>query len=106
MTEIEGFKDQPVVDSAGAKLGIAEELYGDGTTGRPRWLKIKSRWLHHRRYFVALRGAQTGSKEVVVAFDKETVRRAPLVHHEGSLTPPEDAELTAYYSEAAETNEP
>ena len=52
-----------------------------------------------------MRDAKTADGDVVVAFDKETVRRAPLVDHEGSLTPPEASELGAYYAKASDASE-
>jgi uncharacterized protein YrrD len=100
MAKIASFRGRPVVDRSGARIGTLDDYYKDDVTGRPLWLKVKARWLH-RSYFVASRGARPSGDSVIVAFDSDVVRRAPVVGHEGSLTPAEDAVLEAYYNEAA-----
>ena len=97
MTKIGNFRGHPVLDRDGNKIGTLDDYYKDDATGRPMWLKVKARWLRHRNYFISLRGAKPNGDSVVVAFDSDFIRHAPLIAHDGALSPAEDAELDHYY---------
>jgi len=90
--------EQPVI-SGGVKLGKLDDYYKDDITGRPLWLKVKSRRFGHS-FFVALRGAKPSGDNVVVAFEKNVIKQAPLADHNGPLTTDEDAQLERYYGTA------
>jgi hypothetical protein len=102
MPKIGDFRGHPVVDRSGTKLGTLDDYYKDDLTGRPLWLKVKARWLR-RTYFIALKGAKPNGNRIVVGYDAEVVRHAPVVAHEGPLSPTEDALLDGYYRKSAPT---
>jgi len=85
------------VDRQGDKIGTVSEVYTDDTTGRPEWLAIKTGMFGTHISFVPLEGADLRGDDVVVAYDKDTVKDAPHVEPDDHLTPEEEQRLYRHY---------
>ena len=74
---IEGWRGQPVVDSAGEQLGKLDEVYFDRGTGTPILASVKSGLLGRRSSLVPIDGASVGRDYLRVAYTREVVDQAP-----------------------------
>jgi len=86
-----------VVSSAGEKIGGIGQIYLDDATGEPDFVTVKSGLFGSAQSFVPLQGAEARGDDVVVAYDKDTVKGAPRVDDDGSIAPEEEQQLFAYY---------
>jgi hypothetical protein len=84
-------------DGNGDKIGEIEEVYLDAETDVPAWAVVKTGLLGTKRVFVPLRDASEEETRVVVPYDKETVKEAPDVDHDGALSKDEEAALLRHY---------
>jgi sporulation protein YlmC with PRC-barrel domain len=94
---IEGWRGQPVVDSAGEQLGKLDEVYFDQSTGTPMLIAIKSGLLGRRSSLVPIEGASVGRDYVRVPYTQETVEQAPGVSGDGAPAGQELYALGAAY---------
>jgi hypothetical protein len=81
----------------GEKLGSIEEVYLDADTDEPAWAVVQTGLLGTRRTFVPLCDASHGDGELSVPYDKETVKEAPQVAHDGAISKDEEARLLRHY---------
>jgi len=86
--------------SQGDKVGKIGQIYLDDESGRPSWVTVKTGLFGTQESFVPLPGAELDGVDVVVSYDKETIKGAPRVDSDGSLTPQEEKLLYSYYFEA------
>jgi hypothetical protein len=86
--------------SSGDKIGSIVQLYLDDETGRPSWVTVKTGLFGAQESFVPLAGADLSGINVVVPYDKDTIKGAPRVETGGSLTPDEERRLYSYYFDA------
>ena len=86
-----------VVDSDGDKIGGVGQIYLDDQTGEPNWVTAKTGLFGTSESFVPLSGASVSGSDIVVAYDKATVKDAPRVEADGHLAPEEEDALYAYY---------
>ncbi len=89
-----------VVDQSGGKVGKVSSIFLDDETGQPEWLAISTGMFGNRSSFVPLQGANATDDQLVVGWDKATIKDAPQVDDDsdGHLTPEEEQELYRYYN--------
>ena len=86
-----------VVTEGGDKVGDIGQLYLNDKTGAPAWVTVKTGLLGTGESFVPLDGARVEGDDVVVGFDKDTIKAAPRVDADGSITPDEEQSLYRHY---------
>jgi hypothetical protein len=86
-----------VVGPDGAKIGGIGQIYTDDQTGEPAWVTVKTGLFGTAESFVPLTGANVSGDDLQVTFDKATVKDAPRVDADGSISPEEEDTLYTYY---------
>ena len=86
-----------VIDANGNKIGSVGQIYLDDQTGEPNWVTAKTGLFGTSESFVPLSGASLSGSDIVVTYDKDTVKDAPRVEADAHLTPEEEESLYAYY---------
>ena len=86
-----------VVSSDGDKIGSIGQIYLDDNTGEPEWVTVKTGLFGTSESFVPLDDATLSGGDLVVKYDKATVKDAPRVDADGSITPEEEDTLYSYY---------
>jgi uncharacterized protein (TIGR02271 family) len=86
-----------VLSTSGDKIGSIGQVYVDDTTGEPSWVTAKTGLFGTSESFVPLQGAKVNGSDVVVNYDKDTVKDAPRMDADGSLSPEEEETLYSYY---------
>jgi uncharacterized protein (TIGR02271 family) len=86
-----------VIDSDGDKIGSIGQIYLDDQTGEPNWVTAKTGLFGTAESFVPLSGASVSGSDIVVTYDKATVKDAPRVDADGHLSPEEEDALYRYY---------
>jgi sporulation protein YlmC with PRC-barrel domain len=95
--ELSGVYDGDVLSTSGEKIGSVGQIYLDDQTGEPTFVTANTGLFGMSQSFVPLRGARVENGNVVVDFDKTTVKDAPRINDDGSLSPAEEDQLYAYY---------
>src|SRR6188472_4533061 len=95
--QIDGITDGDVVSTNGDKIGGIGQIYLDDRTGEPNWVTVKTGLFGTSESFVPLDGAELRGRDIVVKYDKATVKDAPRVDADGSITPEEEEALYSYY---------
>ncbi len=95
--QIDGLTDGNVVSTNGDKIGGIGQIYLDDNTGEPNWVTAKTGLFGTSESFVPLDGASLSGGNVVVKYDKATVKDAPRVDADGSISPEEEDALYSYY---------
>jgi uncharacterized protein (TIGR02271 family) len=96
-SDLTAVRDGNVVSASGEKIGSIGQIYLDDQTGEPSFVTANTGLFGLKQSFVPLQGARVQDGDVVVDYDKETVKDAPRIDDDGSLTPAEEDELYAYY---------
>jgi uncharacterized protein (TIGR02271 family) len=96
-SDLTAVRDGNVVSASGEKIGSIGQIYLDDQTGEPSFVTANTGLFGLKQSFVPLQGARLQDGDVVVDYDKETVKDAPRIDDDGSLTPAEEDELYAYY---------
>jgi len=86
--------------TSGDKIGNIGQVYLDDESGQPSWVTVKTGLFGTQESFVPLGRAEVDGVDVVVPYDKQTIKDAPRVETGGSLTPQEEKRLFAYYYDA------
>ena len=86
--------------ASGDKIGRVGQIYLDDDSGHPSWVTVKTGLFGTQESFVPLGKADVDGADIVVPYDKETIKGAPRVDTGGSLTPQEEKRLFAYYFDA------
>ena len=86
-----------VVGPDGAKIGSIGQVYLDDDNGSPEWVTVTTGLFGTSESFVPLTGAQARGNNIAVDFDKQTIKDAPRVDADGSLSPQEEEQLFAHY---------
>ena len=81
----------------GDKIGGIGQIYLDDNTGEPKWVTVKTGLFGTSESFVPLDGASLSGGDIVVKYDKATVKDAPRVDADGNITPEEEEALYSYY---------
>ena len=95
--QIDGITDGNVVSTNGDKIGGIGQVYLDDNTGEPNWVTVKTGLFGTSESFVPLDGADLRGGDIVVKYDKATIKDAPRVDADGSITPEEEDALYSYY---------
>jgi hypothetical protein len=95
--DLSGVYTGDVLSASGEKIGSVGQLYLDDQTGEPTFVTANTGLFGMSQSFVPLRGARVENGNVVVDFDKTTVKDAPRIDDDGSLSPAEEDQLYAYY---------
>jgi len=105
--DLTGWIGNTVVDSAGGKVGKVSQIYLDDETGQPEWLTVNTGLFKSRSSFVPLEGARADGDQLVLDYDKDTVKGAPQVEDDadGYLTPEEERQLYQYYGRSGYVSE-
>src|SRR3712207_5392160 len=87
-----------VVDNDGDKIGKVSQVFLDDQTGNPEWVTVTTGLFGTAESFIPLNQASVRGDEIVVPYDKSTVKGAPRVQDSnGHLSESEEAELYRYY---------
>ena len=86
-----------VVTTDGDKIGSIGQIYLDDNTGQPEWVTVKTGLFGTSESFVPLDGATLSGGDLAVKYDKATIKDAPRVDADGSITPEEEETLYSYY---------
>jgi len=95
--QIASVTDGNVLDANGNKIGRVGQIYLDDQTSEPNWVTVKTGLFGASESFVPVSGASIQGSDIVVTYDKETVKDAPRVDADGHLSPEEEDSLYAYY---------
>jgi uncharacterized protein (TIGR02271 family) len=95
--DLAGLRDGNVISSSGDKIGSIGQVYLDDQTGEPTFVTANTGLFGMKQSFVPLRGARVQDGDVIVDYDKDTVKDAPRIDDDGSLTPEEEDQLYSYY---------
>ena len=85
-----------MVDSDGDKIGTVSGVYVDDETGEPSWLAVTTGWFGTNVSFVPFEGAHLAGDDVVVAYQKDTVKDAPNFDADGHLNRDKEYNLYEY----------
>ena len=97
-SDLAGLRDGNVVSASGDKIGSVGQVYLDDQTGEPTFVTANTGLFGMSQSFVPLQGARVQDGDLVVDYDKETVKDAPRIDDDGSLSPEEEDQLYSYYS--------
>jgi uncharacterized protein (TIGR02271 family) len=87
-----------VVGTDGDKIGKVGQVFLDDATGNPEWVTVATGLFGTGESFIPLNQATIRGDEIVVPYDKSTVKGAPRVEDaNGHLSESEEAELYRYY---------
>jgi uncharacterized protein (TIGR02271 family) len=88
-----------VVDASGAKVGKVADVFVDDETGAFNWISVNTGMFAKKSSFVPMEGAQADGDDLVIAWDKATVKDAPQVDddEDGHVTQDQENELYRYY---------
>ncbi len=97
--QIRSVLDHPVHDAEGNRIGKADHLFLDDTTGKPEWVSVKTGWFGSSESFVPIRDATIVDDHLEVPYPKATVKDAPNVDVEGGhhLSAKEEQRLYEHY---------
>jgi uncharacterized protein (TIGR02271 family) len=95
--DLTGLTDGNVISSSGEKIGSIGQIYLDDQTGDPTFVTASTGLFGMKQSFVPLQGARVQDGDLIVEYDKDTVKGAPRIDDDGSLTPEEEDQLYSYY---------
>jgi sporulation protein YlmC with PRC-barrel domain len=87
--------------SSGEKVGKVGQVYLDDETGQPSWVTVKTGLFGTQESFVPLSSADLVGEDIVVPYDQETIKGAPRMDTDASLSPQEEKRLYSYYFSAS-----
>jgi uncharacterized protein (TIGR02271 family) len=99
-TMAEIYEGRNVLDRDGQKIGTIDSLYLDQDGGQLEWALVNTGMFGSKRSFVLLRGASMQQDDILVPFDKQTVKNAPRVEAGDELPPDEERRLFDHYGMA------
>lgn len=87
-----------VVDSGGGKVGTVEQVFLDDQTGNPEWATVTFGMFGGAQSFVPIANADVQGDQLVVPFDKSTIKDAPRMDDSSThLSQEQESELYSYY---------
>ena len=96
-SDLSGLRDGNVVTTSGDKIGSIGQVYLDDQTGEPSFVTANTGLFGTSQSFVPLQAASVRDGDIVVDYDKDTVKNAPRIDDDGSLSPEEEDRLYEYY---------
>lgn len=91
-TQAEDLVGRKVVDPHGDKVGTIEALLIQGAEERANWAVVKLDVLGIRARFVPLHEAQDEDGDIRIVYEREWVKAAPKIEHEGDHLGDEEAD--------------
>src|SRR3954454_434479 len=82
-----------VVTTGGEKIGSIGQIYLDDSTNEPQWVTVKTGLFGPSESLVPLDGATVSGGDVAVKYDKATIKDAPRVDADGSISSEEEDAL-------------
>ncbi|HEU4907859.1 MAG TPA: photosystem reaction center subunit H, partial [Propionibacteriaceae bacterium] len=70
----------------------------------PTWVTVKTGLFGTSESFVPLSSARLEGDDILVDYDKDTIKNAPRIDADGDLTPREELALFRYYSRPGATD--
>ncbi|MEU0968358.1 PRC-barrel domain-containing protein [Streptomyces sp. NPDC005917] len=96
--DIREWRGHDVVDATGHKVGLLESVYVDTATDQPFYATVTVGLPTRRRLvFVPLANSTVGPGYLKVAYDKDTVKKAPAIDTDGELPAAEEPAVFAHY---------
>ncbi|MEV6759907.1 PRC-barrel domain-containing protein [Streptomyces sp. NPDC051105] len=96
--DIREWRGHDVVDASGQKVGVLESVYVDTATDQPFYATVTVGLPTRRRLvFVPLADATVGPSYLKVAYDKDTVKKAPAIDTDGELPASQEPAVFAHY---------
>jgi sporulation protein YlmC with PRC-barrel domain len=83
--------------SGGDKVGKVGQVYLDDQSGQPSWVTVRTGLFGTQESFVPVSSADLVGQDVVVPYDKETIKGTPRVEADATLSPQEEKQLYSYY---------
>ena len=97
-SDLSGLGDGNVVTTSGDKIGSIGQVYLDDQTGEPSFVTANTGLFGTSQSFVPLQRASVRDGDIVVDYDKDTVKNAPRIDDDGKLSPDEEEDrLYEYY---------
>jgi uncharacterized protein (TIGR02271 family) len=96
-SDLTGLSNGNVVTTSGDKIGSIGQIYLDDQTGDPSFVTASTGLFGTSQSFVPLQGASVRDGDIVVNYDKDTVKNAPRIDDDGKLSPEEEDRLYEYY---------
>ena len=95
---IRDWREHPVIDPDGNKIGEFEAVYVDTETDLPSFASVKVGMVgRHRLTFVPLSRATVSPDHVRVAYPKKLVKDAPTIETDGELLAQDEPAIFAHY---------
>ncbi|MDD7968758.1 PRC-barrel domain-containing protein [Actinomycetospora lemnae] len=96
---IRDWRNRPVVDPDGSKIGTLDAVYVDTLGDEPVFatVKISSLFGGTRLAFAPLKGAVVTPDHVKIAFGRELVREAPSIDTDGELRAEDEPGVFGHY---------
>jgi len=99
------FTGKTAIDPQGDKVGTVYDIYLDQDSNQPEWLALSTGMFGTKISFVPISGVRfDNDNNVVIAYDKATVKDAPRVEADGQLSEQEERELYAHYGRSYESS--
>ena len=97
--DIRNWRGQNLIDASGDKIGKIEEIYLDAESEQPEWALVTTGMFGMKQSFVPIQDATAGENGdgIRVPFEKATVKDAPKIDPDGTLSPQEENELYRHY---------
>ena len=83
--------------TSGDKIGSIGQIYVDLSTGEPSWVTVRTGLFGMSESFVPLEGATYNGKDIMVNYDRDTVKDAPRIDADRDLSADEEETLYAHY---------
>jgi len=99
-SDLSSWVGRTAIDRAGDKIGKIADIYIDDDTGDPEWLAVSTGLFGTKVSFVPIEGADLRGDDIVVAYDKATVKDAPNAETDGALSPEEEDRLYRHYGQS------
>jgi len=96
-SDLRSWVGRQAIDANGDKIGKISDVYVDDDTGQPEWLAVNTGLFGTKVNFVPLAGATPSGDDVMISYDKATVKDAPNAEADGSLSPEEEEALYRHY---------
>ncbi|GAA2892083.1 PRC-barrel domain-containing protein [Microbacterium esteraromaticum] len=91
--------DADVVDADGSKIGTVKHVYVDPDGGDPLFVGVTTGWFGRAESFVPLRDADFDGEVLHVEYDKDTVKSAPRIDADGTLTDDDIDRIQDHYGD-------
>ena len=97
LAQVKNLGNGKVLTDRGDKVGSIGQIYLDDQTGQPEWVTVKTGLFGSAESFAPLRGAHIDGEDVVINYDEDTVKAAPRVDADASLSREEESALYRHY---------